>query len=88
MSDRHRAFDQIPMVQWAATFDRLSPAERDGAWRHAAGEAQQYARITAYIGRRQSYQGSHDNAVKAQNRVARAVRKALGYSDPNNPITF
>lgn len=52
----------------------------------------EYGGFFVYVDRRglnARYLGcSHDGAVVAQNRVARALRKALGFSYPQNDITF
>jgi len=44
-------------------------------------------RASAYLESRVEMQG-HDSAVKAQNKVAAKVRRAMGYTYPRNDITW
>lgn len=61
--------------------------ELQEAERRAAALATHYARVSAYLSRRMSG-GRHDAAVQAQNRTARKVRQALGYTYADDKITF
>lgn len=54
----------------------------------AEGFAIWLIRAATYLNARIYLMQGHDQAVKAQNRVARMVRKALGYTYPRQDITF
>lgn len=45
------------------------------------------ARASVYITTRH-HGGTHADAVRAQNRIARKIRKVLGYTYPDQPIHF
>lgn len=48
----------------------------------------QLLRLSSYLDGRCYWQEDHNRAVKRQNRIAQRVRKALGYSYPQNDISF
>lgn len=54
----------------------------------AEGFAIWLLRVATYMNARVYLMQDHDHAVAAQNRVAKAVRKALGFSYPRQDITF
>jgi len=78
---------KVPPVKWEALADRLSTAERWELMRQLDQHAVSAARLAAYITRRISG-GRHVDAVKRQNAVARKVRLAIGYSYPEDSLTF
>lgn len=98
MHDEERAkrlaqrFMQLPPVQWREAMDKLS--ERDGSL--LEGElcalAQSYARAAGYVAHRfpgpQRTEEPHQIAVKAANRAVADLRRALGFTLPNAPVTF
>jgi hypothetical protein len=81
------AFANIAPVQWEETIDRMPDGARHQLETHARAAAVHYARIAAYVGGR-NLGADHAAAVQHQNSTARAVRKALGFSYPADPITF
>lgn len=80
-------FANTAMAQWDRRYGRMDSIDRNDTERHAAAMAERFARTAAYISRRM-IGGTHADAVKHQNAVARGVRKALGFAYPNQPITF
>lgn len=80
-------FLTLAMVEWSATYERLHSGEAHAHERAAAALATHAARLSAYLSRRLSG-GTHDDAVKAQNRAARGVRQALGYTYADDRVTF
>jgi hypothetical protein len=75
------------MVKWQRAIERMSQDERRRLDDEAAALATRAARLSAYISRRESG-GKHADAVKAQNKAARAVRQALGFTYKDDGITF
>lgn len=77
----------VPMVRWERAVDRMSTDEQMRLSDTAAALATRAARLSAYISRRHTG-GKHVVAVHAQNRAARRVRQALGYTYADDKITF
>lgn len=80
-------FDRMPMVKWEAAYKRLTTDQRMALSDSAASTATRFSRVSAYVSRRMSG-GKHADAVTAQNRTARSVRQALGYTYADDKITF
>jgi len=78
---------RMPPVRWDAYCTKLSTDQRYELERMISSDAVQLARFSAYLSRRMSG-GKHADAVKAQNRAARRVRQALGYTYADDAITF
>lgn len=76
-----------PFSKWEKAIDRMSTVGRMQLEDEAAALAMRAARLSAYISRRMSG-GKHADAVKRQNETARKVRRALGFTYPDTPITF
>jgi hypothetical protein len=76
-----------PMVEWEQAIDGFDHDTRRTLDDQAAAIATRYARLSAYISRRESG-GKHADAVKAQNAAARKVRQALGFTYKDDGITF
>jgi hypothetical protein len=84
------------MTEWCKTFDDLTDQERRELEGDASHLAIRFARLAAYAARRRELQASkaldgseqHDAAVRTQNTVAASVRKALGFSYPEDKIRF
>lgn len=77
----------MPKVKWARTVAKMNADQMMRLSDEAARLSTEAARVSAYISRRLSG-GKHDDAVKAQNRVARGVRQALGYTYKDDAISF
>lgn len=73
-------FWKVAPVEWEEKLNAMTPAEREKLTRDAAELATWFARVSAYAAQFDAF--SHTNAVKHQNKAARTVRKALGYSYP------
>ena len=74
-------------IHWNDRLPALTPYDLEHIDTHGRLEIQRIARIVAYFGARR--QGAdHVAAVKAQNRLIRQIRKALGYTYPDDPLTF
>lgn len=83
-----QTFASRPMVQWDMLWDEmLSEGSYHSAERWLVDACVLYARAWAYLSCR-SNTGSHADAVKAQNRTAARVRKALGFTYPKDEVTF
>lgn len=80
-------FVNAPMVKWAQLHDRMREGDRWDVDHHYAAMVERYARAEAYISRRRSG-GTHADAVKASNKVAERVRRAMGFTYPRQNITF
>jgi hypothetical protein len=77
----------VPMRHWETRYNGLGTDERMKLCDSAAQAATWLARLSAYVSRRMSG-GKHGDAVKAQNRAARRVRQALGYTYADDKVTF
>lgn len=76
-----------PMVDWQNIADHLEPEHAAAISSSVADLSVRYARFSSYVNDR--YLGhSHLHAVFAQNRIAKALRKAFGFSYPQDDITF
>ena len=86
-----KSFYNVPMVYWSSTAERLEPEQLMELEREAVVHAVHYARLSEYLSCRHGCgcgdQG-HDDAVKAQNKVAAKVRRALGFTLPRQDISF
>ena len=82
-----RRFARLPMAKWEGAYTRLSTDQRYSLTDGAAQDATHFARVSAYVSRRQTG-GKHADAVKRQNQTARSVRQALGYTYAQDAITF
>lgn len=78
---------KTPPVKWERAVKKMGIDERMKLCDEAAAIATRAARVNAYISRFLSG-GKHADAVKAQNRAARRVRQALGYTYADDSITF
>jgi hypothetical protein len=76
-----------PMTAWDEAYRAMDTATAFEVDDQAANHAVHFARLSAYIARRRQG-GTHTDAVKAQNRVGRRVRQALGYTYKDDSITF
>jgi ferritin len=88
---RRTRIERAPMAEWCSIFEHHErnaqlPIMRRAETR-AAEEATHAARLSAYLSAREAG-ASHAAAVKAQNRAARVVRKALGFAYPDSEVTF
>lgn len=79
---------RLPLAKLERTFERLRTWEGTAAVPSGLLQiAEHCVRVATYLESRLN--GSdHATAVKAQNVKARKVRKAIGYSYPNQPISF
>jgi len=84
-----KEFAKLPPVEWQEAYDRLTVNERYALDNDAADLAIKYTRISRYVATR-AYGGrnGHADAVRAQNIGVRKVRRALGFTYPDDPITF
>lgn len=64
----------------------LPEVERDQAIGTLNELAQRATRLAVYLGKRDHL--THQAALNAQNKANTALRKALGYSYPNNPVSW
>lgn len=87
MKDRTRTILDLPPVQWDQYCTDLGTDQRYELERQISSQAVQLARFSAYLSRRMAG-GKHSDAVQAQNRAARKVRQALGYTYADDAITF
>ena len=79
MNDRKvKRLGAVAPVKLEGTAGRLSREELMEATRYLDGYASGYAAASAYYNA-VALGGSHEDGVKAFNRVRKAVRKALGY---------
>lgn len=76
-----------PMSEWESTIDALPMDERMELIEQFSARATHLARLAAYLSRRLTG-GKHADAVKAQNRAARKVRQALGFTYADDAIVF
>lgn len=92
-----RALLDAPLIAWPRRIGRYTDVERQEIARILDSIAVRAARAAAYISRvrtaghtRKGKPGpsTHAAAVTAQNRTARQVRRALGYTYPDQPINF
>jgi len=81
------AFYQLPPVDWSATYDRMTNEQRHHEERAATTAAQMGARAASYLYSRLMNR-THGVAVRNQNSMARKVRRALGFTVPNDPFIF
>ena len=82
-----RRWLDVSMVRWEKRIEALSTDERMRLADQCASACVWLARLNAYISRRISG-GKHKDGVVAQNRAARKVRQALGYTYADDKITF
>lgn len=82
---------QAPMIEWEGIASEMSAEDRGEVARKLNAQAEYLVRVASYFEERYGYgcgdQG-HAAAVKAQNRVATRVRRALGFSIPKQDINF
>jgi hypothetical protein len=80
-----------PMVEWEASADKMTTAERGEVARALNTMAERAARAASYFEERYGYgcgdQG-HSRAVKKQNKLAERIRKALGFTYAKQDVTF
>lgn len=68
-------------------YEKADLATKWDVERACASGATKLARYSAYISRRING-GKHEDAVRAQNRAARRVRQALGYTYADDAVNF
>lgn len=75
------------MREWPSLLATLSRSERHRITTELMSLAVHAARLAAYANAR-DLERSHEESVGVQNRVALAVRRALGYAYARDPVTF
>lgn len=85
---------RTPMVKWRARTAKLTNTERQKLIDELDALAIRCARLSGYLtsqligGNDPTDDQIHAAAVARSNRTARKVRKALGFTYANDPITF
>lgn len=79
------AFLSLSMVMWEAAVEKLGAEDRESLREALSRLAERATRASAYVG---NHERSHRRRVVKQNRAAKAVRKALGFAYPDQPVTF
>lgn len=87
MNDRLPLLVAAPMNTWQHGADHIDAETLRALSDEAADLAVKAARASAYLNAR--YLGrAHIDGVDAQNRVAKALRKAFGFTYPQDDISF
>lgn len=88
INEMRAILDNKALVDLPRLVENIDP----GHCQELADCAESYAiwllRVSTYLNARSYLMQGHDRAVKSQNRIAAAVRKALGFSYPRQDITF
>jgi hypothetical protein len=70
-----------PMVEWSQLYESLDSTHQQTIIGDLQSLGERALRLSVYLEQRASDHG-HDRAVNEQNRIGRAVRKAVGFTYP------
>jgi hypothetical protein len=90
LSNPTRKILRRPMVEWGCMLDRLSINDREQAVRDLDNLIERASRLRGYVDFR-GVVGSdrgHTKAVKNSNRLTTKIRRALGYTHPQQNLAF